>query len=385
MKEYTNVYYFNHINTIGGIETFFYQLANKYGQYDITIICKTGDSKQIERLKKHVRVIFYNGQTIKCKRAFFNYNIDIIDNIIAEEYIQVLHGDYRALGIVPKSHPKITRYIGVSKLVCDSYYELTGIMPELVYNPFELIEEPKKVLFLLSATRLTKEKGKERIEKFAEMLDKANIPYIWLIFTDNTNAINNPNIIYKKPRLDIVDYIKKADYLVQLSDTESYCYSIVEALSIGTPIIATKMPVLEELGINEEYGFLLDFDLLNVDIKGIYNKQFNFKYKPPTDGWEKQIIKEKSKYKEELKMKYLVEALDTYRLKNLYDANLGRVPKEGEQFIVDKARLDILLGENKYNIPFVKVIEEIKEEKQEEITIEEKTTKKPKTTKKKVK
>lgn len=84
-------------------------------------------------------------------------------------------------------------------------------------------------------------------------------------------------------------------------------------------------------------------------------------------------------------MKYLVEALDTYRLKNLYDANLGRVPKEGEQFIVDKARLDILLGENKYNIPFVKVIEEIKEEKQEEITIEEKTTKKPKTTKKKVK
>lgn len=145
------------------------------------------------------------------------------------------------------------------------------------------------------------------------------------------------------------------------------------------------MPVLEELGINEEYGFLLDFDLLNVDIKGIYNKQFNFKYKPPTDGWEKQIIKEKSKYKEELKMKYLVEALDTYRLKNLYDANLGRVPEEGEQFIVDKARLDILLGENKYNIPFVKVIEEIKEEKQEEITIEEKTTKKPKTTKKKVK
>ena len=52
-----------------------------------------------------------------------------------------------------------------------------------------------------------------------------------------------------KPELDIRDYIADADYLIQLSDTESYAYSIVEAACLGTPIIATKMPVLDEMNI----------------------------------------------------------------------------------------------------------------------------------------
>lgn len=39
--------------------------------------------------------------------------------------------------------------------------------------------------------------------KLAELLDEANVKYIWLVFTNDTKAINNENIIYMKPRLDI--------------------------------------------------------------------------------------------------------------------------------------------------------------------------------------
>ena len=35
------------------------------------------------------------------------------------------------------------------------------------------------------------------------MLDEANIKYLWLIFTNDIKAIDNPNIVYMKPRLDI--------------------------------------------------------------------------------------------------------------------------------------------------------------------------------------
>ncbi len=56
--------------------------------------------------------------------------------------------------------------------------------------------------------------------KLANALDRNGIDYIWYIFTNDTNAINNPNIIYMKPRLDVRFWIKRADYLVQLSDTE---------------------------------------------------------------------------------------------------------------------------------------------------------------------
>ena len=56
----TNLFYYKDINSIGGIETFFYNLAQKYGgKYDITILYQTGDPEQIKRLSKLVRVKKY--------------------------------------------------------------------------------------------------------------------------------------------------------------------------------------------------------------------------------------------------------------------------------------------------------------------------------------
>ena len=229
------------------------------------------------------RCIKYNGEHIKCKRIFFNYNLDIINNVEAEEYYQIAHGDYKAMGIKPNTHEKITNYLGVSQLVCDTYEEVTGHKTELCYNPIS-VGKPKKILHLISATRLTKEKGRERIVKLGELLNKADIPYIWTIFTDDKNVINNPNIIYKQPTLDIINYIADSDYLVQLSDNEGYCYSVVESLMLGTPVIVTDMPVMKEVGVNETNGFILDFDLTNVPIKEIYKGLPKFKYTPKKDN-----------------------------------------------------------------------------------------------------
>ena len=63
----TNVFYFDQINSIGGIETFFYQLGKKYGKdYDITLFYRTGDAKQVQRLSQYIRVRKYrDGQTIR--------------------------------------------------------------------------------------------------------------------------------------------------------------------------------------------------------------------------------------------------------------------------------------------------------------------------------
>lgn len=42
------------------------------------------------------------------------------------------------------------------------------------------------------------------------------------------------------PRLDILDEIANSDYVVQFSDTESYCYTVHEALAVKTPIIINE-------------------------------------------------------------------------------------------------------------------------------------------------
>lgn len=332
-----NILYFDNINSVGGVESYFYYLAKKYNDYDITIVYSQGDEKQIRRLRELVRVKKFDGKRIKCKRAFFNYSKQIIDYIDAEEYIEVIH-------YVPKEHdkpiphPKITRYLGVSQLVCDEFTRLTGKKCELAYNPVE-IDKPKKVLKLISATRLTMEKGKKRMIKLAEALDKAKIPYIWLIFTNDTKAIDNPNIIYMKPTLNIVDYIVLSDYLVQLSDEESFSISINESLKLGVPIISTDLPILKELGIkNKEHGYILPFDMNNIPIQDIYNKIPKVKYNPPKDQWDKYLIHTKSTYKKELKQKHKV----------VFNRTIYYVPnkteyKKSKEYILDQKAINELL------------------------------------------
>ena len=333
-----NVFYFRRIAEIGGIETFFYYIAKKYKDWDITIYYLEGDPKQIKRLKQYVRVKQYKGKNIKCDKIFFNFNLDIINNVEAKEYIQIAHGDYKAMGIKPNTHPKLTKYLGVSKQVCETYKEVTGNDTELVYNPIE-IDKPKKVLNLISATRLSYEKGKNRIIKLAKLLDDAKIPYIWTIFTNDTKAINNSNIVYMKPRLDIINYIANADYLVQLSDNEGYCYSVVEALSVGTPVIVTDVPVFKEIGVNNKNGFILDFDLSNVPIDEIYKGLPKFEYKPKKDTWDELLVPGKSVYQKDLKTMVKVQCVKDY-----FDMELNKtITVDDEPYKVSKVRAEELI------------------------------------------
>lgn len=368
-KEYNNILYFSLINSIGGVESFFYYLVKKYNDYDLTIFYKKGDFRQIKRLQKFCRVVKYNGEKIKCKKAFFNYNIDIIDNVEAEDYYSIIHCDYNHVSFKPIVHPKINHYIGVSKLACDAFEEKTGIKCECIYNPI-LLDEPKRILHLISATRLTKEKGRNRIIKLGELLDKGRIPYIWTIFTDSPDLIDNPNIIYMKPKLDISSYIADADALVQLSDCESYCYSIVEALMLGTEVITTDLPVLKELGVKDGVnGWICDFDMSNVDVEKIYNTPLNFKYEPPKDTWGEMLVKGKKEYKAENEDMNVVEATEKFSYSRFNELqhlqrynnknNIDGILCEGDIFECSDEIMNYLLNNkvtNGANRPLIRVL-----------------------------
>lgn len=148
--------------------------------------------------------------------------------------------------------------------------------------------------------------------KFADELDKAGIPYEWRIFTNDSLPIPNENVIYMKPRLDIRDYIADADYLVQLSDTEAWSYSVLESLAIcKTPVIVTPIPCFEEMGIKSGVnGYIIDFDMKNIPIDDIYNKIPKADFKAPKDIYDKLLIDSKSTYKPEKLVQ--CRALKTY-------------------------------------------------------------------------
>ena len=339
MTKYKNVFYFTNINSIGGVETFYWYLAQKYHDRDIVIIYKTGDENQIQRLRKFVRVLQFTGQDIYCEKAFFNYTIDIIDHVHADEYYQLIHGDYTKFNITPYIPPKIDHFLGVSQLVCDTWEQVTGQHAEVAYNPI-VIRKPRKVLKLISATRLTREKGKDRMIQFADMLDKAQIPFVWTVFTDDPQVIPNPSVIFRKPKLDIIDYIADADYLVQLSDTEGYGFSVVEALTVGTPVIVTDCPVFKELGlVHGKNSFILPFDMSDVPITDIYKGLPKFDYKPIEDRWGEILAKGENSYEKDLKT--IVEIVVT---KEYIDMQLNRKCFAGDVIKVSKVRAEYIIS-----------------------------------------
>lgn len=289
MKEYKNMFFFSRLNAIGGVEQFLYYLSKKFNNFVVYYKDEASDSAQIERLSERVPVLKWNGERIKCERAFWNYNPEIIDYVEAREHIQVIHMNYKSQNIMPRIHPKIQKWCGVSKVACQEFESLTGKKCDLLYN-LVMLDTPKKVLKLISATRLTDEKGRNEMIELGNILDNYGIPYLWLIFTNDYKVIKNPNMIYMEPRLDISSFIASSDYLVQLSSSESFCFSVVESLMLGVPVIVRDLPVWEEIGLKDkENCFILNFDMSDIPVKEIYNGLKDFKYTPPKSEWDKYL------------------------------------------------------------------------------------------------
>lgn len=354
-----NILYVSDLNVIGGVETYIYEMVKKYKDLDIAVVYRTGHPNQIKRLLKYCFVYQHKERDIFCKVAIINYDTKIIPYIKEGKIYQVLHADY--------SHPKNrthmpnddrVQYIGITKYICKSFEEITGKKPILHYNPLS-IEKSDKYLTLVSATRLTEEKGKDRMIKLAEELDKQNIDYIWYIFTNDKEAINSPNVIYMKPRLDVYRWIEKADYIIQLSDTEAYCYTINEALYRNIPVIITPFPYLDEIGIKDgENAYIVDFDCKNIDkVVSKLKDRLEFTFKTKEDKYEEILYKGHSRFKEE-NMKVKLRCIREY-----FDIELQRQVLNGEELIVSRKRADELL-KNPYNIvELVEYIEEPKPEK----------------------
>ena len=311
-KPFANLFYFKRILRIGGTEQFLYEIAKKYHNYDITVLYDSAEFEQLMRLKKLVRCIRREqGKKYYTKKAFFNFNIDAISQVEAEEYIFVCHAIYQQLGYKPPiDHPKISKILGVSKYAVEKIKlqeEAQNVDKPvaLCYNPLT-IEKPDRVVRLISACRLEdKTKGGLRTLKLIKALDdycdEHGTHYIWHIYTNSTDiSIDSPNVVLMPGRPDIRPYIADANYLVQLSDDmETYCYSINEALCYGTRIIRTPLSVAKELNIPQNAEIVADWDMSNAKevAKAVFAKKGSFKYTPPADGWGEMLVDEPSDYR----------------------------------------------------------------------------------------
>ena len=328
---------------VGGIETFIYNLCCAlHKEYDIKVIYKNGDDKQIERLQGLVMTLQLSSVLeASCDLLIMNSIFDKQPvQITAGRVLQMVHScKLRDFYKIPEGRDQ---YIAVSEAARVTYPKELPDDTEVLHN-IGNSKEPRKLLKLLSATRLTEEKGGDRIKQLAAQLNAAQIPFIWLIFTANEFRPVPKGVILMQPDLEIKPYIAAADYLVQLSDNESYCYSIVEAFSLGTPVITTPISVADEIGVEDGVnGYVVPFDMQGIDVKKIYEHiPTGFAYKSE----DKEILKRwrqiigkptrKPTYKPAEKMH--VEATQDY-----LDNALGKLVVKGERHYMSIQRANKL-------------------------------------------
>ena len=395
------IVYQSNVIELGGVETFTYNLTKALSNYyEVLLLYKKCHPNQLYRLMQEVECEEYNpNKEYECDICILASSWDgYPDTVKSKEYIQMIHANYKDTNktfnykYVPFS--KTTKHLAVSKIARDVFKEMYGYECDLMYNILDDIKETKPILKLVSATRLSAEKGYDRMLKLIEELKKRDIKFRWNIFTNletyKIKPIECEEVIYMKPRYDIWDYIKEADYVVQLSDTEGYSYTINEALQYGTPTLTTAFDSIYESVEDGVSGYILPFELFETGTKEEWDKYLDkivnkipkdFKYEPKckTDDWLKLLGNADSKYKA-IKKERKDKMKKIRALQNYTDTALNKAVVKGDEYIVDNERAEAIVKVIFKDKPLAEVIEDAKEEvKQED---KPKTTTKKKATKK---
>lgn len=283
------VIYHKILAPIGGIETSLNYLAELFKEENLEFIIRFADRDQALRLAKYHKVTIDKGQDLGEADVLilssFDAGLELRNRIKARKTYQICHADWKELKKFPTWHnfewgidKNVDKVVAVSQTAHDS-------LKTAFKKPIDsVIAEniPPKVSssapIFLTLSRLTEEKGGDRIVEMVRRFNAAGKDFLWIIAATNGNndiekkLAYDPNVVFISPSTRRVALLKSVSYLVQLSDNESYCYSLHEALSVGTPVIGTRISEFNKYIKPGENGYLVKLDLSDLNIEAIFNK-----------------------------------------------------------------------------------------------------------------
>lgn len=235
-------------------------------KYEIVVLYDEINKNTKKIFEKYFKCIKRDTNTIyMCDRLLVTYsNYFYPKNIVnLDKNYLFIHGNMSDYENTVKYYDDIyTNYVAVSKTAsekAEGYYPTENI--EYVLNPYKLDEDIPKRMKLTSTLRHTKVKCPERIEKMAKLMDELKIPYTWEVFTDKNENTNKGGLIYRERTSNPLPYVKDSDYFVLLSNSESFSYAVIEALSVNTKVVVTPLPVYKEIGvIEDENAIVIPFE-----------------------------------------------------------------------------------------------------------------------------
>lgn len=274
---------------IGGIETANRHLVRAFKDYDITFIFGHADQNQLIEIAKNCNVILDDGKSkyetdILLLMNFYSAEA-IIDRVKAEKVYQFIHADWSGLKEMHEwanfkwaPHGRVDKVLAVSETAQAGLKKAFNVDSVVVPNILMPLEEKKRLVFMV-LSRASREKGIDRLLEMLRRFDQAQKEYVVILCSPVDNLPSqykreielSKRIIIVPPTIYGQELLRSADYLVQLSLNESYCYSVREALQMQVPVIASKIPEFQKLIKNGKNGYILEDDLSNLNINKIFN------------------------------------------------------------------------------------------------------------------
>lgn len=404
------IFYQSNFCQIGGVETMAYNWCWWLRNYfDVTVLYCTGEEERLRKMARLVKIQKYKeGETYECD-IFIRNSVwgTVPKGIKAKRMIEMRHANYKYLldeGLLYQQYKDmgIKEIVGCGEFVSKMSDEVLHDNPTTIKNILLPRQETKKVLHLVSCTRLDPAKGWKRMLKLCEMMKSAGIKFEWNIFTNSTlYKCNYEEVHFWKQRYDIWDYLADATYTVLLSDSEGLPYTVQESLLYQVPCIVTDVGGCTELIKDGVNGYVVPLDM-NFDINKITKIPKCPEYKNGAlDAWlkflgyegkkidEKKLIQ---KFEEEKEMKVRVEAIADFSLEAFGEIErLVRADQNkskdgyiyaGDNFVCEERLYKYLDGGNAKGVKVVKYVEDIVEAPKADPKIEVKEEK-PKAPKKK--
>ena len=311
---------------MGGIEKsieLFAKDLNK--QYEIEVIYLTKenlDNKIKKRIEKFAKVSYINDYNSKifCDvciwcTLYFEYN-KIKPKIIATKYFAWIHSMPRAFENCLLDNNEFIEntdeFICVSEAVKNNLnLKKEGKVIHNFINPKikslaklknNVFKKSESQLKLTTVSRISRGKGFERIREMSNVLNKMDVKYEWLIVGNGRTMENkikswfkgNDSIIFVGKKENPFPYIQQADYLIQLSDEETWGMVITEAKQLHVPCVITNFESSIEQIENGKNGIILELEGANytqiisqmIKNKVVYKENLqNFKFINEKDEW----------------------------------------------------------------------------------------------------
>ncbi len=318
------IVFFNKTLLSGGIEKCIETLS-KYIYKDFELeICYYDDSKLdmniVDILKNYAKITKLEEDTfVECDICiwcylYFDYQ-EMKKKIKANEYICWIHSMPRILPdclLDDKNFVEdCSRFICVSEAVKSNlniskegeviHNFINDNIMELANESNPLVDYKDK-LKLCVVSRLSNGKGFDRLLKLVECLEANNVNYILNIIGKGRTMEEEIRGWFSKYssvefigyRNNPYNYVKNSDYLIQLSDDESWCNSITEAKALGVPVVVTNFLSAKEQVVDGYNGILVDLDCS--DYNTIVSRMIklnellkdclqDFVYEPEVDKW----------------------------------------------------------------------------------------------------